>query len=192
MKKVCALLLALAAGQAQAQDFEAGRQGWQLERLSDDFVLLRTDISIPEQGGKRSGRQGLLILTCEQTIRRVRFQIGHIPRSPSINASAQGRAIVRGWFQDRKNPTLPIYPTVQFFDDGSFEFQERTGFSDSTMRGILSLFRKTPDRLEIVLFKDSDTRAFRSGSAMQFRLHRLDAGLADIYGFEGLCFHGGK
>ena len=89
MKKVCVLLGILAAGQADAQDFEAGRQGWQLERLSDDFVLLRTDITIPEQD-KRRGRQGLLILTCERGVRRVRFQIGDVPRSPSINAIVSG------------------------------------------------------------------------------------------------------
>ena len=42
MKIVFALLGILGAGQAFAQNFEAGRSGWQLERLSDDFVLLRT------------------------------------------------------------------------------------------------------------------------------------------------------
>ena len=58
------------------------------------------------------------------------------------------------------------------------------------MRGILNILRKTPDRLEVVLFKGPETRAFRSGIAMQFRLRGLDSGLGDIYGFEGLCFHG--
>ena len=114
MKKLCVLLPILAAGQACAQDFEAGRQGWQLERLSDDFVLLRTDITIPEQG-KRRDRQGLLILTCERGVRRVRFQIGDIPRSPSINASSQGRAIVRGWFPDQKVPSVSDLSGGVFF-----------------------------------------------------------------------------
>ena len=100
--------------------------------------------------------------------------------------------MVRGWFPDQKAPSLTIYPTVSFFDDGSFEFREKTGFSDSTMRGILDILRKTPDRLEVLLFKGPETRAFRSGIAMQFRLRGLDSGLGVIYGFEGLCFHGGR
>ena len=129
MKYACVLLLMLAVGRAHAQDFEAGRQGWQSQRLSDDFVLLRTDITIPEQG-KRRDRQGLLILTCESGVRRIRFQIGDIPRSPSINASSSGRAIVRGWFPQQNVPSLPIYPAVYFFDDGSFEFRETASFSD--------------------------------------------------------------
>lgn len=188
MKKVYVLLGVLAIGQAYAQDFEAGRSGWQLERLSDDFVLLRTNLIGPVQGNKPS-RHGLLILTCEPGLRRVRFQIGDIPRSPSISASSNGRALVRGWFLDQKAPSLPIYPTAHFFDDGSFEFRESTAFSDSTMRGILNLLRKNPARLEIVLFKGQETRAFRSGTAMQFRLHGLNNDLGNIYGFEGLCFH---
>ena len=190
MKSLCILLGVLAAGQAFAQDFEAGRNGWQLERLSSDFVLLRTNIAIPAQAG-RSNRQGLLILTCEPGVRRVRFQIGDVPRSPSIHASSHGRAIVRGWFQDQKRPSFPIYPNVLFFDDGSFEFRETTVFSDSIMRGILSLLRKTPTRLEVVLFKGPETRAFRPGTAMQFSLQGLDSNLGNIYGFEGLCFHAG-
>lgn len=191
MKRLCVILGFLAAGQAHARDFEAGRQGWQLERLSDDFVLLRTDITVPEQG-KRRDRQGLLFLTCERGVRRVRFQIGDIPRSPSINASSQGSAIVRGWSLDQKAPSLPIYPAVLFFDDGSFEFREKTGFSDSMMRGILNILRKTPERLEIVLFKGTETRAFRSATAIQLRLHGLAQDLGDIYGFEGLCFHASR
>ncbi|NIX78387.1 hypothetical protein [Microvirga terricola] len=187
MKKVCVLLGMLTASQAYAQDFEAGRNGWQLERLSSDFALLRTNITIPLQGN-RSGREGLLILTCEPGARRVRFQIGDIPRSPSIRASSHGRAIVRGWFQDRATPSFPIYPSVDFFGDGSFEFRETTGFSDSVMRGILDLLRKTPARLEVVLFKGAETRAFRAGTAMQFKMHDLENSLGSIYGFEGLCF----
>ncbi|KAB0265756.1 hypothetical protein [Microvirga brassicacearum] len=190
MKKVCVLLGLLAAGHACAQDFEAGRNGWQLERLSANFVLLRTSITIPVQGSRPS-RQGLLILTCEPGVRRIRFQIGDLPRSPSTHASSHGRAIVRGWFQDQVVPLLPVYPNVLFFDDGSFEFRETIAFSDSVMRGILGLLRKNPARLEIVLFKGPETRAFQSGTAMQFRLHGLDRNLGDIYGFEGLCFHTG-
>ncbi|MGO4571828.1 hypothetical protein [Microvirga sp. 2TAF3] len=188
MKNVWVLLGFLAAGQACAQDFEVGRTGWEIERLSSDFVLLRTNVVVPEQGN-RQGRQGLLILTCERGVRRVRFQIGGVPRSPSINASSHGRAIVRGWFHGKKDPLFPIYPPVHFFDDGSFEFRESTTFNDSVMRGILNILRKTPDRLEIVLFKGPETRAFRSGAAMQFRLQGLDSNLGSIYGFEGLCFH---
>ena len=59
------------------------------------------------------------------------------------------------------------------------------------MRGILRILRKTPDRLEVLLFKGPETRAFRSGTAMQFGLRGIDSGLGAIYGFEGLCFHVG-
>ena len=86
-------------------------------------------------------------------------------------------------------PSLPVYPAVQFFDDGSFEFKETAGFSDSIMRGMLGLLRKVPSRLEVVLFKGTETRAFRPGTAMEFSLQGLDSNLGDIYGFEGLCFH---
>lgn len=191
MKIVFALLGILAAGQACAQNFEAGRSGWQLERLSDDFVLLRTDITAPARGS-RSTRQGLLILACEPGGRRIRFQIGDIPKNPSIYASSQGRAIVRGWFGNQSMPSLPIYPAVQFFDDGSFEFKETAGFSDSIMRGMLGLLRKLPSRLEVVLFKGMETRTFRPGTAMVFSLEGLDSNLGDIYGFEGLCFRSGR
>ncbi|MBF9234259.1 hypothetical protein [Microvirga alba] len=122
-------------------------------------------------------------------MRRVRFQIGDILQRPSIHASSSGRAIVRGWFQDQKGPSFPIYPTVLFFDDGSFEFRETSAFSDSVLQGILNLLRKNPARLEVVLFKGPETRAFRPGTAMQFKLHDLDNSLGNIYGFEGLCFH---
>ena len=188
MKIVFALLGILAAGQAFAQNFEAGRSGWQLERLSDDFVLLRTDITAPARGD-RSTRQGLLILACEPGGRRIRFQIGNIPKNPSIYVSSQGRAIVRGWFGNQSMPSLPVYPAVQFFEDGSFEFKETAGFSDSIMRGMLGLLRKVPSRLEVVLFKGTETRSFRRGTAMEFSLQGLDSNLGDIYGFEGLCFH---
>jgi hypothetical protein len=86
-------------------------------------------------------------------------------------------------------PSLPVYPAVQFFDDGSFEFKETAGFSDSIMRGMLGLLRKVPSRLEVVLFKGTETRAFRPGTAMEFSLQGLDSNLGNLYGFEGLCFH---
>jgi hypothetical protein len=190
MKIILVLLGITVAGQAFAQDFEAGRDGWQLERLSSDFVILRTDIAKPARGN-RSARKGLLILTCEPNVRRIRFQISDMPRNPSIRASSEGRAIVRSWFQDQRTPSLPIYPVVHFFDDGSFEFRETVAFNDSIMRGILGLLRTTPARLEIVLFKGNETRAFRLGAAMQIRLYSLDSSLGNIYGFEGLCFHRG-
>lgn len=188
MKRSIALLVILAAGRAYGQDFEAGRTGWQLERLSSNFVVLRTDVVSPAQG-KRSARQGLLILTCEPSVRRIRFQLSEVPRSPSIRASSEGRAIVRAWFQGQRSPSLPIYPSTYFFDDGSFEFREATAFSDSTMRGVLNLLRRVPDRLEIIVFKGNETRAFRPGTAMQFTLHDLEGSLGNIYGFEGLCSH---
>ena len=57
---------------------------------------------------------------------------------------------------------------MSFFDDGSFEFQEKTGFSNSTMRGSWTYFARLPDRLEVLLFKGPETRAFRSGIAIRY------------------------
>jgi hypothetical protein len=189
MKTVFGLLGLLAAGQVAAQDFEVGRTGWQLERLSSDFVLLRTGITIPARGSRKD-QQGLLILTCEreQDVRRIRFQIGNVPKNPSIHASSYGRAIVRGVSHNQKDYTSPIFPDVRFFEDGSFEFQERTAFSNSVMRGMLGILQKLPTHLEVVLFKGPETLSFRLGTAMQFKLHGLDSNLGNIYGFEGLCF----
>jgi hypothetical protein len=189
MKIAFALLGLFAAGQAAAQDFEVGRTGWQLERLSRDFVLLRANIVISARGNRKD-RQGLLILTCErgQDIRRIRFQIGDVPKSPSTHATSYGRAIVRGATYDRKEYTSPIFPDVRFFDDGSFEFQEKAGFSNSVMRGMLGILQKLPAYLEVVLYKGPETLSFRLGTAMQFRLNGLDSNLGSIYGFEGLCF----
>jgi hypothetical protein len=188
MKILCFLLGLLVAGAANAQVLEVGQNGWELERLSNEFVLLRTSIYIPKQSDQ-ADRQGLLILTCERGVRRVRFQMGGLPRRPSINASSQGRAIIRGWFAQTKSPSVPVHASVLFFDDGSFEFLERTAFSDSVMRGVLDLLRKTPDRLEIVLFREPDTQAFRTGTPIHFRLIGLSNDLGNIYAFEGLCFH---
>jgi hypothetical protein len=188
MKIFCFLLGLLMVGVANAQTLEVGQNGWELERLSNELVLLRTSIYIPKQGD-RPDRQGLLILTCERGVRRVRFQMGGLPRRPSINPSSQGRAIIRGWHAQKKSPSGPVHASVDFFDDGSFEFLERSAFSDPVMRGILELLRKTPDRLEIVLFKGPDTHAFRTGAPIQFRLIGLLNDLGNIYAFEGLCFH---
>lgn len=190
MKRLMALLCFLAAGQAAAQDFEAGRNGWQLERLSNEFVLLRTDVAVAEKGNQQ--RQGLLILTCERGVGRIRFQIGDMPRSPSTRASSEGRAIVRGTSYVQKDSPPPIYPGVRFFDDGSFEFREATTFGDSVMRGFLNILQKLPARLEVVLFKGPETRSFVPRTAMYFKLHGLDENLGNIYGFDGLCFRAEK
>src|SRR5918994_154028 len=110
-----------AAGKACANDYEVGRTGWRLERLSDSLVLLRAEILKLNQNGPR--RQGLLIVACEPAARRIRFQIGGTPRAPSTRSTAQGRAIVRGLSGRPSHTSLPFYPSVRLFEDGSFEFQ---------------------------------------------------------------------
>jgi hypothetical protein len=187
MKRLLLLLGLLVSGQAAAQNFEVGRDGWQLERLSNEFVLLRANIA-PADEGRPNRRQGLLILTCERDVRRIRFQIGGASRRPSARAVIQGRAIVRGAVRDPSSQAAALYPRVRFFDDGSFEFHEAAAFGDSVMRGFLGLLQQMPARLEVVLFKGLETRAFVRGTAMQFTLHQLDESLGNIYGFEGLCF----
>lgn len=187
MRKIFGLLGILVAGQAGAQDFEAGHTGWHVERLSRDFVVLRTNIAEVEQGNRQQ-RQGLLILTCERDIRRVRFQIGEVPRSPSTHASAHGRAIVRGVMPSQKTPPAPIHPKVGFFDDGSFELQEEAVFGNGTMRGLLDILLELPTHLDVVLYKGPATRTFVSGDALRVRLHGLDENLGDFYAFKGLCF----
>lgn len=164
-----------------------GQSGWHLERLSDDFVLLRTDIQNVETVG-RPARKGLLILTCERQARRIRFQIGNAPRLPSTQFSELGRAFVRG---ERDGAPLVLESVslhVRLFEDGSFEFLEAIGFSAPVMREFLQLLQRLPTWLEVVLFKGSETRAFLRGASLRFQFMHLDESLGNIYGFEGLCF----
>jgi hypothetical protein len=181
------LVALLTPSPSAAQDYELGRNGWQLERLAQGFVLLRTEIFSSESGG-RLRRQGLLVLTCDRQARRIRFQIGDAPRQPSTQASQYGRAMVRGRREGGAVVTVQLVSRVRFFDDGSFELLEAVGFSDPAMREFLHLLKKLPKRLEVLLFKGPETGVFLRATALQFDTHGLDESLADIYGFEGLCF----
>ncbi len=181
-------LLGLLLGQpAAAQTFVAGEDGWQLERLADDFVLLRTRVQQFDAGGQPS-RQGLLILTCERQARRIRFQLGDTARLANTQFSELGRAFVRGERDGTSFILKSVRPNVRFFQDGSFEFLEAVGFSDAIMRDFLGLLQRLPTQLEIVLFKGPETRAFLRGTALRVHLVRLKESLGDVYGFEGLCF----
>ncbi len=175
-----------AAGKACANDYEVGRTGWRLERLSDGLVLMRTDILKLNQDGPRG--QGLLIAACEPKARRIRFQIGDSPKAPSTRSTAWGRAIVRGLFGRTSRSFVPFYPSVRLFEDGSFEFQEGASLGDGTMRAFTDVLTRLPEALEVILFKGPDIGAFSRGTALRFHLQGLDEGLATIYGFQGLCF----
>lgn len=181
------LVYVLASQPLAAQDFIVGESGWQLERLSDHFVLLRTDIQLIEPKD-RSTRRGLLILTCERQARRIRFQIADAPGKPSTQFSQLGRAILRGERDGKPLGLTSVSPRVRFFEDGSFEFLEAIGFSDPVMRDFLHLLQQVPNRLEVVFFKGPETGAFVRGTARRFNIVRLDEGLGSVYGFEGLCF----
>jgi len=171
---------------AHAQDLEVGRTGWQLERLSDRFVLLRAEIHEAE-ASKSMHREGLLLLTCDHQARRVRFQIGDAPHQPSTQAAEFGRAMVQGEREGR-GPVGSLTPRVRFYPDGSFEFLEAIGFSDSVMRDFLQLLRRLPSRIEVLLFKGPDTGAFRRGTVVRLSMRKLNEDLAALYGFEGLCY----
>jgi hypothetical protein len=177
----------VAAGPASAQGYEIGRSAWQVERLSDGFVLLRTEIHQTEAGA-RPRRQGLFVLTCDRQSRRIRFQLGETPRQPSIEATQFGRAIVRGRRDGAVLPGVQLNPRVRFFDDGSFELLEAVGFGDATMAQFLRLLKKLPAQLEVVLFRGPETGVFLRGTALQFDVLGLDESLVNLYGFEGLCF----
>jgi hypothetical protein len=190
-RRVLMLLSLLLAQPVAAQSFVVGEGGWHLERLADDFVLLRTDVQQFESAS-RIPRQGLLMLTCERQARRIRFQIGSSPRLPNTQFSELGRARVRG---ERAGASLilkAVHPQVRFFQDGSFEFLEAIGFSDAVMREFLNLLQQLPTQLEIVLFKGPETRALLRGTALRFHLVRLNESLGNVYGFEGLCFRAPK
>lgn len=188
MKRNLLMLLSLLLTQpAVAQSFVVGEAGWQLERLADDFVLLRTDIQQFDATGRLS-RQGLLMLSCERQARRIRFQIGNAPRLASTQTSELGRALVRGEGGGKSLMLKSVRPQVRSFQDGSFEFVEAVGFSDAIMRDFLGLLQELPTQLEVVLFKGTETKAFLRGTALRFHLVRLKDGLGDVYGFEGLCF----
>jgi hypothetical protein len=177
----------LAIQPVAAQSYVAGQSGWQLERLSPEFVILRTSIQQTETKD-RSPRQGLLVLTCERQARRIRFQLGDSPRQPSTHFSDLGRAMVLGERDGTRLVHANINPRVRFFPDGSFEFLEAIGMSEPVMREFLHLLQQLPGRLDVVLFKGPDTGAFLRGVPHQFNLVNLNEGLASIYGFEGLCF----
>jgi len=170
-----------------AQDLEVGRTGWSLERLSDRFVLLRTEIHDLE-ANNAARRQGLLLLTCDNQSRRIRFQIGESPRQPSTHAGDSGRAMVQGERDGQRLAASPLNPRARFYSDGSFEFLEAIGFSDAIMNQFLQLLKKLPTRINIVLFKGPETGAFRRGTTIQLTMRNLDAALPTLYGFEGLCY----
>jgi hypothetical protein len=96
--------------------------------------------------------------------------------------------MVRGERNNNRFLGPPLNSRVRFFPDGSFEFLEAIGFSDSMMREFLEILKKLPTRISIVLFKGPDTGAFLRGAAMQLDVRSLDEALANIYGFEGLCY----
>jgi hypothetical protein len=179
-------LAALVPRESRGNDYKLGQNGWQLERLPDGFVLLRTEIFRDERAGKL-GRQGLMIATCERGVRRVRFQIGDTPRSPSTRPNVRGRAIIRGMGGDNRRGPPPIYPRIHIFEDGSFELQE-TGLFGGNVRAFLDLLTSEPDYLEVVLFKGPETGAFTRGTALRFELENVSDSLVTIYGFQGLCF----
>jgi hypothetical protein len=174
----------LFASAAPAQDYEVGRGGWQLERLGEDFVLLRAEILKVEAPEKRR-RQGLVILACEGGSRRIRFQLSENPRAPSTQASAEGRALLRAWRNEAVSGAL--HAKARFFEDGSFELQESAPFGDAVVRGFVDLLARLPGELEVVLFQGPETGRFVRGQGLRFRLEEVDPSLAQIYGFEGLC-----
>ena len=189
--QVRALLFGLLAmlthgAEAGAQDLEVGRTGWHVERLANRFVLLRAEISDSDPG--RAGRrQGLLLMTCDHQARRIRFQLGETPQQPSSQAAEFGRAMVQG---ERESQRLPgaFNARVRFYPDGSFEFLEAIGFSESAMREFLDLLEKLPNRITLVLFKGPDTGAFRQGTVIRLTPRNLDESLVSLYGFGGLCY----
>ena len=185
------LLGLLLAHPATAQDFIIGEGGWHLERLADDFVVLRTDMQQVKSGSLGSQR-GLLMLTCERQARRIRFQIGSAAQLPTTQRSELGRARVRGERDGASLVLKSVSPAVRVFEDGSFEFVEAIGFSDPVMREFLELLQRVPRRLEILLFKGQETRAFLRGTASRFHVVRLEESLGALYGFEGLCFRAPK
>jgi hypothetical protein len=170
-----------------AADYTLGENGWQLERLPDNFVLLRSEIFTAEKSA-RPKRIGLMIAACEPERRRVRFQTGDTPRSPSIHPASRARAIIRGIPEAE---STPIYPTIHVFNDGSFEMQETAALGGS-VRGFLNILTRSPTDLEIILFKGPDTGAFSRGTALRFELRNVFESLGTIYGFEGLCFHSAR
>lgn len=185
-RAVLALAAGLVVAPALAQDYEVGGTGWKLERLSDDFVVLRSDVLRIETGGTRK-RQGLLILSCEGPVRRIRFQIGASPLAPSVQAVETGRAIVRGR-RDGEIVASLLNGQAYVFGDGSFEFRETVGFAAPVMAEFLQLLQKLPNRLEVVLFRGQEARTFVRGTAYAFDVSGVNESLGDIYGFQGLCF----
>jgi hypothetical protein len=182
---VFSLLAGFPPATSHAADFTLGENGWQLERLSDDFVLLRSEIFTIKRD-ERPKRIGLMIAACERDKRRVRFQMGDTPRSPSILPTARARAIIRGIAGADKREPAPIYPAIHLFNDGSFELQE-TAELGGNVRGFLDLLTRSPTELEVILFKGPDTGAFTRGTAFRFELRNIFESLGTIYGFQGLC-----
>src|SRR5215210_8069850 len=132
VRAVLMLVGLLLAHPATAQDFILGEGGWHLERLADDFVVLRTDIQ-QVKSGVLGSQKGLLMLTCERQARRIRFQIGSAPQLPTTQRSELGRARVRGERDGASLVLKSVSPAVRVFEDGSFEFLEAIGFSDPMM-----------------------------------------------------------
>src|SRR3954452_9904745 len=179
--------LFIAAQPLAAQTYQVGQSGWRLERLSNDFVVLRTSVErsiSPDQPPRR----GLLVLTCERQARRIRFQLGDTPNQPSTQFSELGRATVRGERDGKSTVLAAVNPRVRFFPDGSFELFEAIGFGDPAMREFLHLLQRLPNRLEILLFKGPETVTSSREAPRRFEFVRLEESLSDLYGFEGLCF----
>jgi hypothetical protein len=179
-------LSAFVPGLAFAQDYTVGATGWQVERVSNTFVVLRADIN--RASGKQE-RQGLLVLTCDPQARRIRFQIGRVPGQPSLESDQTGRATIRGRSADN-SIIAPFHAPVRFFPDGSFEVLEAIGFTTATMQSFVTLLEALPSAVEIVLYRGPETGAFVQGTTLRLKLDQLEANLVGLYGFEGLCYRG--
>jgi hypothetical protein len=178
------VLFVLASPLAAAKEYRLGSTGWQVERLSDAFVVLRTEIF--EIGGKQE-RKGLLVLTCDRQARRIRFQLGGAPERPSLEAEQNGHAGISGLRPDQAK-LKPLYPRVRFFPDGSFEILEATGLSEPSMSGFIALLQWLPTTIEVVLYRGAEAGTTVRGITHLFKTEQLEASLVSIYGFEGLCY----
>jgi hypothetical protein len=116
-----------------ANDYVLGQSSWELERLSDQLVLLRSEIIIVGRNATPK-RQGLMIATCDREIRRIRFQLGQTPLSPSINPAANGRAIIRGTWNGPRPHRLSSYCRAEE-EEGSDHSNERVAKGDDRVGG---------------------------------------------------------